>query len=553
MLLAAGPWYDSGTLWTAAGVFATLLAAVIGALLTQRKPRRLLVYTARARKLLAGQSAALLSPDLQLAYHGSPLATPYLVSLSVLTKSRIDIRREDFDGGRPLIFDLGTPIAGVLASSVPGIPGRTDDWFRVSGSSILMGPALIRKGQSISLDVLTDSPPKVTYQSDLAGVVVTEERAGEALIRRWKAVAMIVIVVVASTATGLLSHYLTSQERGTAGRVQKGADSRPGISLVGPQAGNRSGSRSTSEVLTDPASGGVRSVAYSPDGDYLATGDANGHSYIWSVPTQRLVHDIPDQSNQSASLGINAVAFSGNGQYFSTGDANGKIYLWSRTFALIATLPDPQSAGIQAIAFSPDSGYLAAGDLNGNIYIWSMADRKLARTLSDPDSHGVYAVAYSESGSYLAAGDGNGHVYLFAHELYGVMTIPNSGGIRAVAFTSDKTDADIAAGAVNGNTYVWIANSLNLQSKPTVPQTYGVTAVAFSTNDQNKYLVVAQADGHLYFWGYSPHGRPDILLQSESPGFPATGALTAVAFSPDGSHLAVATSIGHIYQWNGDF
>lgn len=553
MLLAAGPWYDSGTLWTAAGVLATLLASVIGALLTQRKPRRLLVYTARARKLLAGQSAALLSPDLQLAYHGSPLATPYLVSLSVLAKSRIDIRREDFDGGRPLIFDLGTPIVGVLASSVPGIPGRAGNWFRVSGSSVLVGPTLIRKGQSISLDVLTDSPPKVTYQSDLAGVVVTEERAGDALMRRWKAVATIAIVVVASTATGLLSHYLTSQGRGSAGHVQKGADSGPGVSLVGPQAGNRPGSRSTSEVLTDPSSGGIHSAAYSPDGDYLATGDANGHSYIWSVATQRLVHDIPDQSNQSASLGINAVAFSINGQYFATGDANGTIYLWSRTFAFVASLPDPHSGGIQAIAFSPDNGYLAAGDLNGNVYIWRMATRKLARTLSDPDSHGVYAVAFSESGSYLAAGDGNGHVYIWAHELYGTLTIPNSGGIRAVAFTSDKTGADIAAGAVNGNTYVWIAGSLNLQRKLTVSQAYSVAAVAFSANDQNKYLAVAETDGHLYFWGYSPHGRPDISLQSESPGFSTTGAFTAVAFSPDGRHLAVGTSIGHLYQWDGDF
>ena len=412
-----------------------------------------------------------------------------------------------------------------------------------------MGPALIQKGQSISLDVLTDSPPKITFQSDLAGVTVTEEKTGDALIRRWKAIATIAIVVMASSATGLLSHYLTSEKSGTAGHIQQGADSASAVSLVDTQTGNRS----TSEVLTDPSTGGVRSIAYSPDGDYLATGDANGDSYIWSVATQRLLHDIHSPSDKGSHFGINAVAFSKKGGYFATGDANGTIDLWSGTFTLMGTMPDPGSGGVRAIAFSPDGRYLAAGDLNSNVYIWSTASRKRVNTLPDPSGLGVYAVAFSDNGLYMAAGDGRGDVLIWTHKLSAILTIPHSGGIRAVAFTSDTSGTDIAAGDANGYTYVWTASSGHPDSMLAVPGTYGVTAIAFSTNDQNMYLAVADADGRLYFWVDTPHGQSVIRMQSESPGFLATGALTTVAFSPDGEHLAAGASIGHFYQWGGDF
>jgi WD40 repeat protein len=114
------------------------------------------------------------------------------------------------------------------------------------------------------------------------------------------------------------------------------------------------------------------------------------------------------------------VAFSPQGQMLATGDGAGHIYLWNAaTGQLIATLAAPSGKQVGSLAFSRGGQTLAAGDHDGNVYLWSLPGPLTApgplpsTTLADTDTKAVDSVAFSPSGDTLAAGCSNGHTYLW--------------------------------------------------------------------------------------------------------------------------------------------
>jgi hypothetical protein len=104
----------------------------------------------------------------------------------------------------------------------------------------------------------------------------------------------------------------------------------------------------------------LTSIAFSADSHYLLAGDASGHIYLRDLATRQIVASPVDP----ASKGIRAVAFNPDGQY-AVADANGHIYLYGHT--IVATFKDP---GVTSIAFSADSHYLAAGNASGRVELY---------------------------------------------------------------------------------------------------------------------------------------------------------------------------------------
>jgi WD40 repeat protein len=108
------------------------------------------------------------------------------------------------------------------------------------------------------------------------------------------------------------------------------------------------------ELVLDTTGGGIQIVNLT---DTAGPGNA------------KLIATLPDPGTK----GVASVAFSPDGRTLATGDANGKAYVWDVTTAKpIATLTDPGSAGINSVTFSPDGNTLAIGDENdsGRVYLW---------------------------------------------------------------------------------------------------------------------------------------------------------------------------------------
>jgi serine/threonine-protein kinase len=298
-------------------------------------------------------------------------------------------------------------------------------------------------------------------------------------------------------------------------------------------------------TLADPGTGTrhVNSVAFSPNGQRLATGDANGNAYLWATNTGQQASTL----SGSGGAKVFAVAFSPDGTVVATGDGNGSTGLWNAvTGSLLTTFQDPGGLAVNSVAFSPDGRMMATGDKNGSTYLWRVSRTThaatLASTLPDPAGAGIWAVAFSPDGGKLASGDFHGDTYLWnvtaaGGSPAGPFTMPGGKYVTAVAFSPDG--ASLATGDLYGDTYVWNVSSGGhfVISEPDT-----VWGVAFSRNGM---LAIADADGITYLWDMAAR-RPTGTLNDPGTGADGVGA---VAFSTDGRMLAAGDTNGSTYLW----
>jgi WD40 repeat protein len=113
-----------------------------------------------------------------------------------------------------------------------------------------------------------------------------------------------------------------------------------------------------------------------PDGELLATADADGTVRLWNPATGQ-----PTRTPMQAYIGyaVNGVAFSPDGELLATAYSDGYVSLWNPAtgHAGGTLLADPGRGGrVNGVAFSPDGELLAAADEHGTVPVWSLATRR---------------------------------------------------------------------------------------------------------------------------------------------------------------------------------
>jgi hypothetical protein len=178
LMLASSPFYASGTFWAGAAVAVAVVAIVVPVVLWFRiAPRRLLIYSLVSETaLLASGPRHQVGPDLKVTLSERILHDPHVISLQVESRSRRDIRRTDFEDAAPLMLDLATPILSLLDLDTGG-QGMPEVELEIKSTTVAIGPSLIKSGQVIKVDLLTDGPVSVTCpHPQLADVIVKEGR-----------------------------------------------------------------------------------------------------------------------------------------------------------------------------------------------------------------------------------------------------------------------------------------------------------------------------------------------------------------------------------------
>jgi WD40 repeat protein len=410
----------------------------------------------------------------------------------------------------------------------------------------------------------------------VVGGVLVWNRTRRGSVRAVLVVLLVLLVVILLVVRGSLSHTSTvkpaSPPRPTQSARPRPVKPAPSSTLTAqcPSGATPDTSRPRNPFtsLSVPDNFPVYSVAYSPDGKWLAVASDNvnwsvnpplnkgGSLSLWEVAcpkvaAEHLVTTITDPDSE----GVWQTAFSPDGKYLAAADGNHIAYVWDvsgTTPRLFAQLHDPQNTDIATVVFGPDDALFTA-DLNDGAYEWNISTQLVSSSFitAEPPYVGLDSMAISPNDRTLALGYSSGTIRLW--NIAGdraIATLPAQADkpVTSLAFGGQDGDT-LAAGSGNGQTYLWDPAGDSLAGTLSSGTGQQVEVVTF--NPAGTVLAVATASdgsqsyGHVYLWRTA--ASPVSLGSMQYSGEPA---IFGLAFSPDGRTLATSDYGASAYLWN---
>ena len=138
-------------------------------------------------------------------------------------------------------------------------------------------------------------------------------------------------------------------------------------------------------------------VAYRPDGSRLATAGADGLAKVWDAATGELLLTFAEHTDSLHSL-----AYSPDGRYIATtSDENdASVKVWNAQTGQVVYSLQGHPVRVWGLAFSPDSRYLVTGGARGVIKLWDMATGEEIYTVFDEADH-IGSVRFSPDGEWF--------------------------------------------------------------------------------------------------------------------------------------------------------
>ena len=160
----------------------------------------------------------------------------------------------------------------------------------------------------------------------------------------------------------------------------------------------------TGRTVREIPSGGAHFAVFSPDGERLAmVGEGQPAAVVVDATTGDEVFTL-----EGHRLGLRDVAWSPDGRWIATSSYDATARIWEAETGQLRFTLSGHGADVVAVDWSPDSSRLITGSMDGTAKLWRITDQGGMQvfSLSTHDTRaGVWGVAFSPGGDRVMAGN----------------------------------------------------------------------------------------------------------------------------------------------------
>lgn len=264
-------------------------------------------------------------------------------------------------------------------------------------------------------------------------------------------------------------------------------------------------------------------LAYSPDGNRLVVANSDPEPKVWDVKTGELLFSLTGHTDA-----VTFATYSADGTRIVTASNDGTAKVWDASSGRELLTLTGHTDFVFGVAFSPDGTRLATCGFDNTVKLWDAVTGDLISTLTGHQDW-VFSVVFSPDGQRLATSSIDTTTRVWNVNI-GQQLLRLSGHkdlVDQVVYNPDGSK--LATASFDGTAKVWDAVT-GQELYSLTDHTAFVYDISFSWD--GKFLATASADKTAKVWDTAT-GRELLTLN-------APGSLSGVAFSPDGSQLALA-------------
>lgn len=278
----------------------------------------------------------------------------------------------------------------------------------------------------------------------------------------------------------------------------------------------------------------ILSVALSPDGRLLATGDTDNKIHVWRVADEQLLFTCEGHANW-----VRVVAFSPDGKILASGSTDQTVRLWDTSDGKYLKTLQGHTNWIWSLSFSSDSKILASGSDDKTVKLWDVSTGEYLQTLPE-HSRWVRSVAFGSDSSTLVSASVDQIVRLWDIRTGECLKSwqERNHVVRSIAC---RLDEDKLVIGTDDHKVILLDIHTGEHLKTFEGHTNRVWSVALSP--QGNMLASGSADHTVKLWDIHT-GRCLNTLKEE--GY----RVRSLAFSPDGKILATGSDDQSVTLWS---